>query len=193
MIIGLLCSKNEDILFLDLLFLKTFQKEIKISMNFYKKFSKNLKLKGVANDNSQVNTAYYSTKIRPPSKHGKHVIEEEEETECGTPIASDFQAPIAPDFQTPIIHSQLRVLNKDFFIDMVAWFNEFKSSKNKEKRKSYHATFDQKEKYRVKRKWKEKMHQLQKHILFFDFIENYYVPKKYFKKQFEYGKKIKFC
>ena len=61
---------------------------------------------------------------------------------------------------------------------MVAWFNEFKSSKNKEKRKSYHATFDQKEKYRVKRKWKEKMHQLQKHILFFDFIENYYVPKK---------------
>ena len=76
---------------------------------------------------------------------------------------------------------------------MVAWFNEFKSSKNKEKRKSYHATFDQKEKYRVKRKWKEKMHQLQKHILFFDFIENYYVPKKYFKKQFEYGKKIKFC
>ena len=116
MIIGLLCSKNEDILLLDLLFLKTFQKEIKISTNFYKTFLKNLKLKGVANDNSQVNTAYYSTKIRPPSKHGKHVIEEEEETECGSPIASDFQVPIAPDFQTPIIHSQLRVLNKDFLL-----------------------------------------------------------------------------
>ena len=29
----------------------------------------------------------------------------------------------------------------------------------------------------VKRKWKEKMHQLQKHILFLNFIENYYVPK----------------
>ena len=43
-------------------------------------------------------------------------IEEEEETECGSPIASDFQVPIAPDFQTPIIHSQLRVLNKDFLL-----------------------------------------------------------------------------
>ena len=27
----------------------------------------------------------------------------------------------------------------------------------------------------VKRKWKEKMNQLKKHILFFDFLENYYV------------------
>ena len=60
---------------------------------------------------------------------------------------------------------------------MVALFDEFKSAKNKEKRKSYHATIEQKEKDCVKRKWKEKMHQLQKHILFFDFIENYYVPK----------------
>ena len=40
-----------------------------------------LKLKGVASDNSQVSIAYYSTKTRPPSKHGKHVIEEEDETE----------------------------------------------------------------------------------------------------------------
>ena len=29
----------------------------------------------------------------------------------------------------------------------------------------------------VKRKWKEKMNQLKKHILFFDFLENYYVSK----------------
>ena len=75
---------------------------------------------------------------------------------------------------------------------MVAWFNEFKSSKNKEKRKSYHATFDQKEKYRVKRKWKEKMHQLQKHILFFGFIENYYVPKKISKNSLNMEKKSSF-
>ena len=33
------------------------------------------------------------------------------------------------------------------------------------------------EKDRVKRKWKEKMNQLRKHILFFDFLENYYVSK----------------
>ena len=52
---------------------------------------------------------------------------------------------------------------------MVASFDEFKFAKNKEKRKSYHATFDQKEKDRAKRKWKEKMHELKKHILFFLF------------------------
>ena len=39
------------------------------------------------------------------------------------------------------------------------------------------STFAQSEKDRVKRKWKEKMNQLKKHILFFDFIENYYVSK----------------
>ena len=60
---------------------------------------------------------------------------------------------------------------------MVALFNEFKSVKNKDKRKTYQTTFDQKEKDRVKRKWKEKMNQLQKHILFFDFLENHFVSK----------------
>ena len=124
-------------------------------------------------------------KMKHPSKHGKHVIEDEEETKSGSPTTLDFQ--------TPLIHSQLRVLNKAFVIDMVALFDEFSSAKNKEKRKSCHATFEQKEKDHVKRKWKEKMHELHKHILFFGFIENYYVSKKYFKKHFEHGKKIKFC
>ena len=100
------------------------------------------KPEGIASDNSQISTAYYSTKTKHPSKHCKHVIEEEEEIEAGSPIASDFQASTTPDFQTPIIHSQLRVLNKDIVIYMVALFNEFKSTKNKEKRKSYHATFE---------------------------------------------------
>jgi len=108
-----------------------------------KNFEKpDLKLKGVASDNSQISTAYYSTKTKHPSKHGKHVIEEEEETEAESSTASNFQASTALNFQTPIIHSQLRVINKAFVIDMVALFNEFKSAKNKEKRKSYHATFE---------------------------------------------------
>ena len=95
--------------------------------NFEKPY---LKLKGVASDNSQVSTAYYSTKTNPPSKLGKHVIEEEEEeTKSGSPTAFDFQALTAIDFQTPIIQSQLRVLNKVFVIDMVALFDEFKSAK----------------------------------------------------------------
>ena len=60
---------------------------------------------------------------------------------------------------------------------MVSLFDEFKYAKNKEKRKTYHAIFEQKEKDCFKRKWKEKMHELQKHILFFDFVENYNVSK----------------
>ena len=56
------------------------------------------------------------------------------------------------------------------------YFDEFKFVKNKEKRICYHATFDNEEKQRVKRKWKQKMYALQKHILF-DFFENHYVSK----------------
>ena len=121
-----------------------------------KSFEKpDLKLKGVESDNSQVSTAYFSTKTKHPSKHGKHVIKEEEDNESRFATASDFQASTAPNFQTFIIHGQLRVLNKAFVIDMVTLFDEFKS-----KKKSYHAAFEQKEKDRVKRKWKEKMHEL---------------------------------
>ena len=50
-------------------------------------------------------------------------------------------------------------------------------SKNRPKRKYFQNNFAQSEKDRVKRKWKEKMLQLKKHILFFDFLENYYVSK----------------
>ena len=71
-----------------------------------KNFEKpDLKLKGVASDNFQISTAYYSTKTKHPSKHGKHVIEEEEETEAESSTASNFQASTALNFQTPIIHS----------------------------------------------------------------------------------------
>ena len=91
-----------------------------------KNFEKpDLKLKGATIDNSQVSTAYYSMKMKHPSKHGKHVIEDEEETESRSPTTPDFQASTTPDFQTPLIHSQLRVLNKAFVIDMVALFDEF--------------------------------------------------------------------
>ena len=80
-------------------------------------------------------------------------------------------------------------MNKGFEIDMISLFNEFKSTKNREKRKIYQTTFTQKEKDRVKRKWKEKMNQLQKDILFFDFLENYYVSKN----RVNMVRKIKFC
>ena len=84
--------------------------------------------------------------------------------------------------------------DKNFEIDMVSLFNEFISSKNIDKRKYYQSTFAQSEKDHVKRKWKEKMNQLQKHILFFDFLENYYISKdEVSNNHLNVIKKIKFC
>ena len=48
---------------------------------------------------------------------------------------------------------------------------------NKTKRKYFQNNFASSDKDRVKRKWLEMMNQLKKHIFFFDFLENYYVPK----------------
>ena len=85
-----------------------------------------LKLKGASSDNSQVNTAFYSTKAEPFSTYDRTTIEEEE-TRSVSPSAFDFQ-----NVETPVFQSQLRVLNvlnKNFEIDMVALFNEFISAK----------------------------------------------------------------
>ena len=49
-----------------------------LQKNFEKR---DLKLKGVSSNNSQVNAAFYSTKTKPPSTHSKQAIEEEEEEE----------------------------------------------------------------------------------------------------------------
>ena len=103
-----------------------------------------MKLKGVSSDNSQVSTAFYSTKAKPSSTYGRTAIEEEEETRSMSPSASDFQ-----NVETPVFQSKLRVLNalkESFEIDIVALFNEFISPKNKNKRKYYQSTFTQFEK-----------------------------------------------
>ena len=71
----------------------------------------------------------------------------------------------------------MTVLNDDFEIDWFALYNEFMLSKNKPKRKYFQNNFAQSEKDRVKRKWLEKMNQLKRLILFFDFLENHYVSE----------------
>ena len=86
-------------------------------------------------------------------------------------------SPTAFDFATPIIHSQLTVINTTFNLNLVALHDDYKYAKNKEKRKWYHAAFDGNERSCIKRKWKEMMHNLQKHILFFDFVENHHISK----------------
>ena len=91
------------------------------------------------------------------------------------PSDSDF-----PPIENPVFQNQLRVLNvldESFEIDMVSLYNEFMLTKKRNKRKYYKSNFAQSEKDCVKRKWLEKMNQLKKHILFFYFLENYYVSK----------------
>ena len=75
------------------------------------------------------------------------------------------------------------------------WFlkyNEFMLPKNRNKRKYFKNNFAQSEKNRVKRKWLEKMNQLN---FFFFFLENHYVSKDEVSKQHlnVIKKKIKFC
>ena len=66
---------------------------------------------------------------------------------------------------------------------MVSLYNEFMLPKNRNKRKYFQNNFAQSQKNRVKRKLLEKMNQLKKHILFFDFLENHYVSKDEVSKQ----------
>ena len=82
--------------------------------------------------------------------------------------------------------NQLRVLtisNENFEVDLIPLYDEFMLSKNQIKRKYFQNNFAQSDKNHVKSKWLEKMKQLKKHILFFDFLENYYVPNNEVSKQ----------
>ncbi|KAG7989933.1 hypothetical protein I3843_03G262300 [Carya illinoinensis] len=120
-----------------------------------------LKMKGLSTS-SQITSAFYSAKDVETSK-GTSIKEEankdDENTSTLSPTASDMAASIAH------LPSQLNVINRNYFeIDLISL-------------KTYHATFSNLEKSRVKSKWKEKMNTEQKHILFFDFLENYYVSK----------------
>ena len=56
-------------------------------------------------------------------------------------------------------------------------------SKNRIKRKYFQDNLAQSEKNGIKSKWLEKMNQLKKHILFFDFLENHYVSNDEVSKQ----------
>ncbi|KAL4645013.1 hypothetical protein ACB092_02G205600 [Castanea dentata] len=132
-----------------------------------------LKLKGVASNNSQVSNTYYSTKP-------EYDQEEEEDAKSEAPSGSDF-----PPIEPPPPFKHLRVINlmdmdvetPAFQIDMVALSNEFFSKANRDKRKYYQSTFAQSEKDRIKKKWRKKMNLLKQHILFFDYLENYYVSR----------------
>ena len=98
-----------------------------------------MRLKGVSSNNSQVSTAFYSTKPEPSSLYSKTANEEKEDIRSVCPSISDF-----PPIENPAFQSQLRilnVLNENFEIDMVSLFKEFMIAKNRDKRKYYQSTF----------------------------------------------------
>ena len=152
-----------------------------------------LKLKGVSSGNSQVSTPFYSTKAESSSPYGNVAVNDEEDSVSVTP--SDFDS---PPIENPLVYqNQLRVLtilNDGFEIDWDSLYNDFMLSKNRPKRKYFQNNFAQSKKDHVKRKWLEKMNQLKRHILFFDFLENHYVLQDEVSKQhLNVIKKIKFC
>ena len=113
--------------------------------------------------------------------YSKLASEEEDDGKSVCPSDSDF-----PPIDNSDYVKQLRVLivlNENFKVHLIPLYDEFMLSKNRTKRKYFQNNFAQPEKNRVKRKWLEKMNQLKKHILFFDFLENHYVSKNEVSKQ----------
>ena len=141
--------------------------------NFKK--SADLKLKGVSNDKSQISSVYYFTKPKASFSYSRTASEKEDDSKSICPSDSDFSPIEISDYKKKL--RVLTVLNENFEVDLVSLYNEFMLSKNRNKRKYFQYNFAQFEKNHVKRKWLEKMNQLKKHILFFDFLENHYVSK----------------
>ena len=134
-----------------------------------------LKLKGISND--KVSSIYYSTKPEASSPYSKPASEEEDDSKSICPSACPSDGDFPPIDDSDYI-KQLRVLtvlNENFEVNLIPLYDEFILSKNRIKRKYFQDNFAQSEKNRVKRKCLEKMNQLKKHILFFDFLENHYV------------------
>ena len=119
---------------------------------------------------------FYSTKAESSSPYDNVAVNDEEDSVFVT--LSDFDSPRIEN--PPVYQNQLRVLtilNDDFEIDWDSLYNEFMLARKGTKRKYFQNNFAQSEKDRVKRKWLEKMNQLKKHILFFDFLEKHYVSE----------------
>jgi hypothetical protein len=124
----------------------------------------NFKLQGIST-NSQVSSAFYSTKTHPPTQ-------KDDEGDSTSPSASDFNGPLRPLHQCCAIHA----VSKDFFsqIDWPALQKDFSSKKNRDLWHAYRARFSKRERDLIKVQWTRKMIESQKHILFFDFLQKYF-------------------
>lgn len=72
-----------------------------------------LKLKGGASNNSQVNTPYYTTKNSILSKKKDKVVKKEEEVISSISLTTS-------DFATPIIHNHLSMVKGVFEINLIS-------------------------------------------------------------------------
>jgi hypothetical protein len=105
-----------------------------------------LRLKGIST-NSQVSSAFYSTKTHPPTH-------KDDEGDSTSPSASDFNGPLPPPHQCYVIHAT----TKDFFsqIDWLALQKDFSSKKNRDLRHAYRDKFSKRERDLIKVQWTEK-------------------------------------
>jgi hypothetical protein len=119
---------------------------------------KDIKQKGVKEENTQVNSAYYLVDNQPNKN-----TESDNESLNRTPSDMDGE-----------IDNQLNVIKKPFEINWNMLNLEFDSEKNKGRREKHHKTYNKKEKKIMFDKWKSVMQDLRMNIYFFDFVDNYY-------------------
>jgi hypothetical protein len=119
---------------------------------------KDIKQKGVKEENTQVNSAYYLVDNQPNKN-----TEPDNESLNRTPSDMDGE-----------IDNQLNVIKKPFEINWNMLNLEFDSEKNKGRREKHHKTYNKKEKKIMFDKWKSVMQDLRMNIYFFDFVDNYY-------------------
>ncbi|KAG7967625.1 hypothetical protein I3843_08G108200, partial [Carya illinoinensis] len=143
-----------------------------------------IKLEGIST-RSQVTSAYYSTKddLKSKGKSIKEEVQVEDDAESTSPTASDMVAPIHPSLC--VLDKALDDLDSELLvIDMINLHADFMSKENHDKQKTYHRIYSISEKQKIRKEWKKKMYKDNKHILFFDFLENHYVSKKDNSKQY---------
>jgi hypothetical protein len=124
-----------------------------------KKDIKDIKQKGVKEESSQVNSAYYTV----DNEANKNVESDNESLE-----------PTPSDMLGEETDNQLNVIKKPFEINWDMLNSEFDSEKNKDRREKHRKTHDKEEKKLIFDKWKSVMQDLRMNIHFFDFVDKYY-------------------
>ncbi|KAK9989318.1 hypothetical protein SO802_029557 [Lithocarpus litseifolius] len=120
---------------------------------------------GVKN-RSQVSTPCYTAKNDSVIDQGDNNSQK-----VGSPSGTDMEN---PDIQYPYQDYELKTLRKEFKPDMKFLGEEFDLGKNKAKREAYKANHTREQKVKVLNAWIEFMKEVQEHIFFFEYFENYY-------------------